>query len=335
MKVLFATYPMAFHTPGGGEAQLLAYERELRLRGVEVSRLDPWHPRFLEHDLVHFFSVVGGSSHLCGFVRQLGLPLVVSSSLWITPQTIGDFPADEIRHQLHLADRVITNSPSESETLASTLGVSTEKLRVVRNAVDPHFLVPADGELFRQAYQLDGPYVLCVGNIEPRKNQLRLAEAMSGIPDCRLVLIGGVRDDAYLAAVQRVAGPQLLHVGRLEQDDVLLRSAYAACSVFALPSLFETPGLAALEAAGQGAPIVITRHGAARDYFGTAAIYVDPDDVPGLRQAISKVLAAGASPLSRSGATPYTVPTWGDAVAELLSVYREVVGAGPRAGQKA
>ena len=56
MKVLFATYPMAFHTPGGGEVQLLAYRKHLVERGIDVSLMDLWDPRFLEHDVVHFFS---------------------------------------------------------------------------------------------------------------------------------------------------------------------------------------------------------------------------------------------------------------------------------------
>lgn len=87
MKVLFATYPMAFHTPGGGEVQLLAYKKHLPAFGIDVSLFDPWNPRFFEHDIVHFFSCVSGSSHLCAFVKQLDLPLMVSSSLWIAEQT--------------------------------------------------------------------------------------------------------------------------------------------------------------------------------------------------------------------------------------------------------
>jgi len=41
----------------------------------------------------------------------------------------------------------------------------------------------------------------------------------------------------------------------------MLASAYAACDVFVLPSMFETPGIAALEAGLAGAKIVITKYG--------------------------------------------------------------------------
>jgi len=57
MKVLFNTYPMAFHTPGGGEIQLMAYQRYLPQYDVKVDLLNQWDPHLLDYDLVHFFSV--------------------------------------------------------------------------------------------------------------------------------------------------------------------------------------------------------------------------------------------------------------------------------------
>jgi glycosyltransferase involved in cell wall biosynthesis len=178
MKVLFATYPMAFHTPGGGEIQLLAYEKHLPQHGVEVTLFDQWKPRFLEHDLVHFFSCVGGSVHLCHFVKQLGLPLVVSSSLWVTEETKHLYPCDEIRHQFLLADRVIANSEIECETLARTLDLPREKFVSVLNGVDNLFFDSVPSHRFRDTFNITGPFVLNVGNIEPRKNQLALIRAM-------------------------------------------------------------------------------------------------------------------------------------------------------------
>ena len=66
----------------------------------------------------------------------------------------------------------------------------------------------------------------------------------------------------------------------------MLASAYAACNVFALPSTFETPGIAALEAALAGAKIVITPHGGTRDYFNNMAEYVNPYSVESIRAGI-------------------------------------------------
>jgi len=77
----------------------------------------------------------------------------------------------------------------------------------------------------------------------------------------------------------------------LKNDDELLASAYAAADVFVLPSLFETPGIAALEAGLAGAKIVITPYGGTKEYFGTMAEYVEPRSVASIRNGILRALA--------------------------------------------
>jgi glycosyltransferase involved in cell wall biosynthesis len=290
MKVLFATYPMAFHTPGGGEVQLLAYEKHLPQHGVEVKLFDPWKPSFLDYDIVHFFSCVGGSSHFCAFVKRLGLPLVVSSSLWITEATKHLYPVDEIRAQLGLADRVVANSEIECDTLAQVLNLPREKFVTVYNGVDDVFFEHPSAELFRRHIGTDASFVLNVGNIEPRKNQLRLAQAMKSHPDQKLLLIGHIRDQSYFDEVMREAGSQVIYVGPLPHDSELLRSAYQACTLFCLPSTLETPGLAALEAATQQVPLLVTSEGSCREYFGDRAIYVNPEDSGEIAQRIGQAL---------------------------------------------
>ena len=72
----------------------------------------------------------------------------------------------------------------------------------------------------------------------------------------------------------------------MDHGDELLSSAYAASKVFAAPGWFETPGLAALEAAAAGSAVAITRYGSTRDYFGEEAEYFDPSDIDSIRKAV-------------------------------------------------
>ncbi|MBU9340298.1 glycosyltransferase [Burkholderia multivorans] len=286
MKVLFATYPMAFHTPGGGEIQLLAYRKHLPAHGVDVALFDPWNPGFLEHDVVHFFSCVGGSVHFCNFVKQLGLPLVVSSSLWVTEETKHLYPIGEIHHQFSLADRVVANSDIECETLARVLDLPRDKFVSVLNGVESMFYERQPASLFRDAFNLRERFVLNVGNIEPRKNQLGLVRAMKSFPDLKLVLIGHQRDLAYARTCLEEGGEQVIYLGALPHESPMLRSAYAACDAFCLPSTLETPGLAALEAHAAGARIAVTREGSTEEYFQHRVAYLDPNDVASIAQSI-------------------------------------------------
>lgn len=326
MKVLFNTYPMAFHTPGGGEIQLLAYRDHLPQAGVDVTLFDLWNPRFGEHDVVHFFSCVGGSGHFCNFVKGLRKPLVITSSLWITEETKHLYPIDEIRAQLALADRVITNSDMESDTLSRVLGLDRQRFEAVYNGVDAVFRERPDPALFRQTFGVTGPFVLNVGNIEPRKNQARLLQAMDALPDHELILIGHVRDPGYFEQMMAKAPPgRVRYLGPMDHHAGLLRSAYQACDLFCLPSTLETPGLAALESAVQGCRLVITEEGSTREYFGDAARYVSPLDVDALRAGLAD---AASAPTHRFRPDPDRVwqrYAWASVVQRLRQVYEQAI----------
>jgi glycosyltransferase involved in cell wall biosynthesis len=295
VRVLFSTYPWAFETPGGGEIQLRKYAQYLPAHGVEVALHDPWRANLADVSIVHFFSCIGGSVHFCNYVRQRGLPLVVSSSLWITAEMAHLYPIDEIRAQLTLADVIVTNSDSESDQLARLLELPRQRFMTVMNGFDLRFAEPQDPQMFRTAFGIEGRFILNVGNIEPRKNQLGLVRALRGHP-LPLVLLGQKRDESYAAEVLAEGGSKVRHIGALDHADPRLASALAACSAFVLPSTLETPGLAALEAAAAGAALVVTSQGSTRDYFGDGAQYVDHRDPRDIRRGIDHALSGPPGP---------------------------------------
>jgi len=99
----------------------------------------------------------------------------------------------------------------------------------------------------------------------------------------------------------------------------LLRSAYSAAKVFVLPSIFETPGLSALEAAVAGANIVITKYGSTKEYFGDYAWYVDPFSESDIKD---KILDAFKSKKNKK--LSYHIKknfTWDKIVKKLRDVY--------------
>lgn len=323
MRVSFATYPWAFETPGGGEIQLLKYEEYLLKAGINVNRHDPWSDEIGKADIFHFFSCVGGSIHLCNYVKSRSIPLVISASLWLTEETRNLYPLGEIAAQLALADAVVTNGDIESDRIASILGLPRERFHTIRNACDPWFATPVNPQHFRNAYSVEGEFVLNIGNIEPRKNQLNLIRAARQAGQ-KLVLIGHIRNREYGEACLAELGEHARYLGSIEHDSPLLRSAYAGCLSFCLPSTLETPGLAALEAAAAGARLVVTEEGSTREYFAEHALYVRSDDVEGIAAAL---IAAAAAP--RSQALMDLVHanfTWNQAAVELDNLYRRLLG---------
>lgn len=316
IRVLFNTYPVAFHCPGGGEVQLLKYKEELEKVGIEVLLFDQWHPQFREADIVHHFTVQPGSHRFCHFVKKLGLPLVLSPIVWVEEGK--SYPLGEIQKLLNLADSILPNSMRESERLSQQFQVPLSRFTPVVNGVDSIFFEHVSPSIFRKRFALNEPFVLCMGNIEARKNQLTLVRALkeTGI---RLVFAGQVREPAYGEQCKSEGGSQVLWVGNLKHGSEIQRSAYAACDVFVLPSTLETPGLAALEAGACNARLVLTDEGCTEEYFGENALYVNHRSVASIRDAVlkSKQTSRPAG-LSQHIQKKYT---WARAAEELKEVY--------------
>ena len=136
MRVLFNTYSVAFDCPGGGEVMLLEYKSALEALGVEVILYDPWHPQFDQADLVHYFSVQGGSMNFCSHVKRRGIPLLISPIIWLTAENVPTFPIEEIRTLLHNCDLILPNSKAEQNQLSEYFGLNRQKFAVVYNGIN-------------------------------------------------------------------------------------------------------------------------------------------------------------------------------------------------------
>ncbi|NDC36721.1 MAG: glycosyltransferase [Proteobacteria bacterium] len=174
-------------------------------------------------------------------------------------------------------------------------------------------------------------FVLCVGRLESRKNQLMLLKALedSEVP---VVLVGGgfTYQPEYAEAVRNFKRRgETLVLGRLEPE--MLAAAYAAAKVHALPSWYELPGLVSLEAASYGCAVVVTDNGTARDYFGDCAMYCNPGDEQSIRKAIEAALAAPVSPTLRAVVEQFR---WDSIGPTTVTVYQDILGRKPRVLQK-
>jgi glycosyltransferase involved in cell wall biosynthesis len=141
-------------------------------------------------------------------------------------------------------------------------GISRERIEVVPNGVSDGFF-NASRSAWESQYGKES-FALCVGAVQPRKNQLLLAQACNLLRR-KLVLIGstlpGERHYGELVRTAMLENRQ--HGGQwiesLKNDDPLLRSAYAACGVFALLSTSETQPLCVMEAMAAKARVLLLK----------------------------------------------------------------------------
>jgi len=312
MKILFFAYPWAMQSPGGGEVMLLKTKEALEKKGVEARLFNQWEDKFKDFDILHVFGSVKDCLGTMEAARRSGIKVAISPVFWSTLQrslyeygspiskskmalrhaskVVFPFLPSARRKMLLAADIILPNSESEARQVARLFAVSREKMHIVPLGVDESFS-SADSALFINKYGIKD-FILSVGRIEPRKNQLNLIKALRGSGK-KLVFIGdpvqGYED--YYRHCRSLADKNIIFIGRIEHNDPMLASAYAACSVFVLQGWFETPGLAALEAGLSGARLAVTQQGSTRDYFKGHVTYFDPASPAGIAKAIDNSLA--------------------------------------------
>jgi glycosyltransferase involved in cell wall biosynthesis len=207
-----------------------------------------------------------------------------------------------VRH----AVRVFTVSERTKADLVELYRVPAERIVVTPNGVDPAFS-PGVGA---------HDFVLAVGAIQTRKNQLAALEAAAavGLP---LVVAGPVKDRT-LAGELRRRGARLEGYVETERLADLYRGA--ACLV--QPSRYEGFGLPVVEAMASGTPVVAVPDPALKEVAGDAAVLVPEAELAaGIHTALAereRIVAAG---LERAKTF-----SWRTSAERTLAVYREILG---------
>jgi glycosyltransferase involved in cell wall biosynthesis len=222
------------------------------------------------------------------------------------------------------ADHFIAVSRYTADDLSRRAGIPSSRIDVIHHGVDPRFRPDPEG-----AGGEDGPYLLAVGGVSPRKNTRRLIDAFGRWrargrgAGYRLLITGTSLDYDFVRQGSLPEGVALL--GYVDKER--LRRLYAGAAAFVYPGIYEGFGLPIVEAMACGAPVVTSTTGAAPEIAGGAAVLVDPFDPSsieaGIDQAVEPATSAQlrAQGLARAGAF-----RWADAAAATLDVYRRVRG---------
>lgn len=240
---------------------------------------------------------------------------------------------------LERASAIVTISEFTKLELQRLYGVDADRITVVPCAVDPARFRPLDSatiDAVRSKYGLPVGYVLSVGTLEPRKNQVRLLQAHGKLPEALrrshpLVLVGGQgwQDTEILGALEQAtrAGVPVMRLGYVAEED--LPALYGGASLLAFPSLYEGFGLPVLEAMGCGTPVVTSDRSSLPEVAGDAALLIDPTDVDALAGGLERLLSEPdlvASLVSR-GQERVASYSWNASARRLLELFDTLVPA--------
>lgn len=246
-----------------------------------------------------------------------------------------------LRHGLARAERIITVSEATRGDLCRLLGLPSDRIEIVPNAIDELFLrqdSEEDRRLALERYQVDYPFLLYVGNIQPQKNLPRLVEAFAVVAaeldqhpryrDLRLIIIGDyltAHPDLRRSVIRSRVQQKVRFLGFVPVET--LRVFYRTAAAFVFPSLYEGFGLPPLEAMAQETPVVTSNISALPEVVGEAAVLVNPENVFDIARGIRQALLDEdlRRRLVERGRERVAQFSWDRAADRILQIYREVV----------
>lgn len=217
-------------------------------------------------------------------------------------------------------------------------GIPETDLAVIPNGVDVERFEAVDDsrvEDAREQYGLsDGPVVLFVGTIMPRKGVLDLVRALELVRETldvppQVILAGepGVdesyADDVRERIVQSGLDPFVSMPGFVPEAD--LPALYALADVYVMPSREEGFGMTAIEALAAGTPVIATRVGGVPQVIESRrhGQLIDPGDVDGLAAGMIELLTGDSIPSDRLQRRARQF-SWGVVSSSFIDVYGSV-----------
>jgi glycosyltransferase involved in cell wall biosynthesis len=194
-----------------------------------------------------------------------------------------------------MAHQIVAISEQTAQDLEEFFGISREKVQVVYQDCDPVFQQISEKEVqntIRQKYSLPTQFILCVGTLERRKNQLHLLKgwyaSRTPIP---LVFIG--RKTEYYKEIQAFIQQHSLEEKVLFLPYIPFQELpviYQLATLFVYPSIFEGFGIPIVEALNSGVPVITSTGSCFSEAGGPATRYISPTDTEALAQAIREIL---------------------------------------------
>jgi len=204
------------------------------------------------------------------------------------------------------AQVIVVSEQSRRDLLESYPGQAqrlSERLSVVPLGVDTDVFGPAQDQAVvavRRRFGIEGPYLLSLTGIEPRKNIPAIIGAFASLPDDvrpALVIAGPVAPwnpegwDLVRPALAKLpprVRNRVVVTGYVSEDEKVALLGGAEALVY--PSLYEGFGLPVIEAMACGTPVLTSDVSALPETAGDAALLVDPHALAAITVGMERIL---------------------------------------------
>lgn len=256
----------------------------------------------------------------------------------IVPQcahpSLRDYLQSAVPRSIQRARKVIAVSETTRQDIIERYGVPPHKVETIHNGVDGSYFSSGDRDTSDICLRLgiEGPYLLSVGTLEPRKNHVTLIRAFSEFhrrnSDFTLVLAGrsGWMSEPIQQAIEeaRNRGVPILQITNAKDHE--LRALYQRALCLVYPSWYEGFGLPVLEAMAAGTPVIASDIPVHREIASDAVLYASPDSLDAFISQMGEMVDNDTtrSLLVKRGHKRAQKYTWTSSVSKHLALYKEV-----------
>ena len=242
---------------------------------------------------------------------------------------------------LDRASQIIVVSEQSRRDLLELHAVDPDHVTVVPLGVDTRVFRPASEEAVlavRRRYGIEGPYLLSLGGIEPRKNLPAMIRAYAQLNDetrPALVVAGPGESSSpegrnlLRSAINDLRPPvqeRVTVTGYVSDLEKVALLTGADALVY--PSLYEGFGLPLLEAMACGTPVLTSNVSALPETAGGSALLVDPHDTEAIVHGLERILTDSSlrQELRTSGLTRAGTFRWEDTARRTAKVLHLACG---------
>lgn len=199
------------------------------------------------------------------------------------------------------AAHIITISHSAKKDIINLLGVSEDKITVAYPGFNNDYYFPVRDKqkiaAMQKKYQITKKYIIYVSTLQPKKNHKRLMQAIKGIPDLNLVIVGKTKGQGrsgwmfedILAEPERLGiKEKVIFTGFVPDEEVnlLINGAEA----FVCPSLYEGFGIPVVNAMACASPVLVSNVASLPEVVGDAGVLFNPESVEDIKEKIKMVI---------------------------------------------
>jgi glycosyltransferase involved in cell wall biosynthesis len=244
-----------------------------------------------------------------------------------------------VRRTVDLAARILTGTEFSRKSILKVYGdLDEDKVVVVPNAAASEFRPisrDAAAAAVMQRFSIARPFILAVGDLQPRKNHIGLIQAFARLvrayPQLKHDLVMAGKPTWFAARIHEAAresgvSDRIQFCGFVSDADLL--QLYNACELFVFPSFYEGFGLPALEAMACGRAVVCSNTTALPEVVDGAAIVFDPYAVDQIVRALADLLLDSElrARMERLGLQRAAHFSWQKTAQRTLDVFQQVVG---------